>query len=183
VTDAIFLVGHNMASTQTVLWARVLDRLEGPRPPKLVVVDPRPTVAARRADVHLAPRPGTNLALLNGLLRIIIQKGWIDSDFIRDHTVDFETLVTHTDPWTPEATERVTGVRAAQLERRRRSSAPRRRSCRPASRASTSRSRRPASAVQVNNLHIIRGLIGKPGSTVFQMNGQPTGPEHPRVRA
>jgi len=92
LTDAIFLVGHNIASTQTVLWARVLDRLAGPRPPRLVVVDPRSTQAARRADVHLAPRPGTNLALLNGILRIILERGWIDSDFIRDHTIDFETL-------------------------------------------------------------------------------------------
>jgi anaerobic selenocysteine-containing dehydrogenase len=173
-TAAIFLVGHNMASTQTVLWARVLDRLDGPNPPKLVVVDPRPTVAARRADVHLAPKPGTNLALLNGLLRILIEKGWIDSEFIRDHTVDFETLVTHTDPWTPEATERVTGVRHGQLEA-------------AAEILGTSPTlvstclqgvyqslQATASAVQVNNLHIIRGLIGKPGATVFQMNGQPT---------
>jgi anaerobic selenocysteine-containing dehydrogenase len=174
VTDALFLVGHNMASTQTVLWARVLDRLEGPRPPKLVVVDPRQTVAARRADVHLAPRPGTNLALLNGLLRIVIHEGWIDSDFIRDHTIDFETLVTHTDPWTPEATERVTGVRVAQLEAAAEilGTAPTLVStCLQGVYQSLQAT---ASAVQVNNLHIIRGLIGKPGATVFQMNGQPT---------
>src|SRR4029078_9337028 len=55
LTDALFMVGHNMASTQTVLWARILDRLAGPNPPKLVVVDPRPTQAARRAGGHLAP--------------------------------------------------------------------------------------------------------------------------------
>src|SRR3954463_4115182 len=78
VTAAIFMVGHNMASTQTVLWARVLDRLEGPNPPRLIVVDPRTTVPARRADVHLAPRPGTNLPLMNGLLHHVLEKGWID---------------------------------------------------------------------------------------------------------
>jgi anaerobic selenocysteine-containing dehydrogenase len=174
VTDAIFLVGHNIASTQTVLWARVLDRLDGPNPPRLVVVDPRPTQAARRADVHLAPRPGTNLPLLNGLLRILIRQGWIDEDFIRDHTVDFEALVSQTDPWTPEAVERVTGVPSANLEA-------------AAEILGTSPTlvstclqgvyqslQATASAVQVNNLHIIRGLIGKPGATVFQMNGQPT---------
>jgi anaerobic selenocysteine-containing dehydrogenase len=174
VTDALFLVGHNMASTQTVLWARVLDRLDGPRPPRLVVVDPRRTQAARRADVHLAPRPGTNLPLLNGLLRIIIERGWIDSGFIRDHTLDFETLVTATEPWTPDEVQRVTGVPPAELEA-------------AAEILGTTRSlvstclqgvyqslQATASAVQVNNLHLIRGLIGRPGSTVFQMNGQPT---------
>ncbi len=174
VTDAIFMVGHNMPSTQTVLWARVLDRLDGPRPPKLVVVDPRRTQAARRADVHLAPRPGTNLPLMNGTLRILIERGWIDSDFIRDHTVDFETLVEATSPWTPERVEAVTAVPADRL-------------LAAAEILGTSRTlvstclqgvyqslQATATAVQVNNLHLIRGLIGKPGATVFQMNGQPT---------
>ena len=118
MTDALFLVGHNMASTQTVLWSRVLDRLAGPTPPRLVVVDPRQTQAARRADVHLRRGPGTNLPLLNGLLRLIIERGWIDTDFIRDHTVDFETLVTATDPWTPE---RVGGASPASARRAARS--------------------------------------------------------------
>jgi ferredoxin-nitrate reductase len=174
LTDAIFLVGHNMAATQTVLWARVLDRLEGPTPPRLVVVDPRLTQAARRADVHLAPRPGTNLALLNGILRLILERGWIDSDFIRAHTVDVETLVTATEPWTPDRVEAVTGVPAARIEAAATilGTAP--------SLVSTCLQgvyqslQATASAVQVNNLHLIRGLIGRPGSTVFQMNGQPT---------
>jgi anaerobic selenocysteine-containing dehydrogenase len=174
VTDAIFMVGHNMAATQTVLWSRILDRLDGPSPPRLVVVDPRRTMAARRADVHLAPRPGTNLALLNGLLRILLEKGWTDPTFIRDHTVDVETLVHHTEPWTPERVEAVTRVPAAKLEA-------------AAEIIGTSPTlvstclqgvyqslQATASAVQVNNLHLIRGLIGKRGSTVFQMNGQPT---------
>ena len=174
VTDAILLVGHNIASTQTVLWSRVLDRLDGPSPPRLVVVDPRLTMAARRADVHLAPRPGTNLALLNGLLRILLEKGWTDPAFIRDHTVDIETLVHHTDPWTPDRVEAVAGIPTAKLEA-------------AAEILGTSRTlvstclqgvyqslQATATAVQVNNLHLIRGLIGKPGATVFQMNGQPS---------
>lgn len=49
----------------------MLDRLEGPDPPRLVVVDPRPTVPARRAEVHLTIKSGTNVALLNGLLHEI----------------------------------------------------------------------------------------------------------------
>src|SRR5215212_4361573 len=174
VTDALFMVGHNMASTQTVLWARVLDRLGGPNPPKLVVVDPRQTQAARRADVHLAPKPGTNLPLLNGILRILIMNGWVDSDFIRDHTVDFETLVTATEPWTPDRVESVCRVPAAKLE-----AAAEILGTTPTLVSSCLQGvyqslQATASAVQVNNLHLIRGLIGKPGSTVFQMNGQPT---------
>jgi ferredoxin-nitrate reductase len=174
VTDAIFLVGHNMPSTQTVLWARILDRLEGPNPPRLVVVDPRPTVAARRADVHLAPRPGTNLPLLNGLLREVIEHGWIDSAFIAEHTIGFEELVATTDPWTLERTAERAGIPPAQI-----SAAAEILGTSPTLVSTCLQGvyqslQATASAVQVNNLHLVRGLIGKPGATVFQMNGQPT---------
>ncbi|KAJ9662589.1 hypothetical protein H2198_001261 [Neophaeococcomyces mojaviensis] len=67
VTDCVFLVGHNMASTQTVLWSRILDRLEGPNPPNIIVVDPRKSQTAERATIHLAPKIGTNMAVLNGM--------------------------------------------------------------------------------------------------------------------
>jgi ferredoxin-nitrate reductase len=87
--DAICLYGHNVAETQTVLWMRMLDRLEGSHPPKLIVVDPRPTPAAQRADVHLAVKNGTNMALMNGLLHEIIANGWYDEEYIAAHTMGF----------------------------------------------------------------------------------------------
>src|SRR5829696_3770870 len=174
VTDAIFLVGHNMAASQTVLWARVLDRLEGRKPPRLIVVDPRRTQAARRADVHLAPRPGTNLPLLNGLLRILIEKGWIDSSFIADHTVDFESLVRSTEPWTPERVADVSRVPPRDLQAAAEILGTTPTLVSTCLQGVYQSLQATASAVQVNNLHLIRGLIGKPGSTVFQMNGQPT---------
>ncbi len=94
-TDAIFDVGHNMAEQQTVLWTRVLDRLAGPRRPKLLIMDPRPIPAAKEADVHLAPKPGTNVVVLNGLLRLIIQNGWISRAYIDAHTMGFEEFGAH----------------------------------------------------------------------------------------
>ncbi|MBO0687485.1 MAG: molybdopterin-dependent oxidoreductase, partial [Candidatus Dormibacteraeota bacterium] len=90
--DALFLVGHNLAETQTVLWARVLDRLEGPDPPRLIVVDPRRTPTAARADLHLAIRGGTNVALLNGILNQLIEKGHVNREWVAAHTVGYEKL-------------------------------------------------------------------------------------------
>src|SRR3954468_1453519 len=174
LTDAIFMVGHNMPSTQTVLWARVLDRLDGPNPPKLIVVDPRPTVAARRADVHLAPRPGTNLALMNGLLHAIIERGAIDSAWIEAHTTGIGDLVRTTDPWTLERTAGVTGIPLEQLQAAVEILATTPTLVSTCLQGVYQSLQATATAVQVNNLHLIRGLIGKPGSTVFQMNGQPT---------
>ncbi len=75
--DVIALYGHNMAETQTVLWTRILDRLAGPNPPQVICVDPRPTPVAKRATVHLAPKPGTNVALMNDILHEVIAHGWV----------------------------------------------------------------------------------------------------------
>lgn len=99
--DVIALFGHNMAETQPVLWMRVLDRLEGADPPRLVCVDPRPTPVARRAAVHLAVRAGTNVALLDALLHEIIRTGRIDRDFIDAHTVGFDELAESLSDCTP----------------------------------------------------------------------------------
>jgi ferredoxin-nitrate reductase len=174
VTDAIAHFGHNIAATQTVLWSRILDRLEGPNPPKLLVVDPRVTEPARRADVHLAPRPGTNLPLLNGVLHLMIRNDHIDRRYIERHTLGFQELETIVSTWTPDRVEAVTGVSAAQLRAAEDiiGTAP--------TLVSTVLQgiyqswQATASAVQVNNLHLLRGMLGKPGATVFQMNGQPT---------
>jgi anaerobic selenocysteine-containing dehydrogenase len=173
-TEAIFQIGHNMADTQTVLWARVLDRRRGPKPPRLVVVDPRRTPAAAEADVHLTPRLGTNVALLNGLLHLIIDSGHIDRGFIAAHTVGFDALKDMVAKWPPERVAEITHV---PQERLRAAAAI---LGGASSLVSTvlqgvyQSNQATAAAIQVNNLHLIRGMIGKPGSTVFQMNGQPT---------
>src|SRR3954452_14581186 len=100
--DAIALWGHNVAETQTVLWARMLDRRAGANPPRLLAVDPRRTPVAKEADIHLALRSGTNLALMNGLTRELIRNDWIDRDYIQAHTLGFERLEQTVEPYDPE---------------------------------------------------------------------------------
>ena len=115
VTNCIFMVGHNMSATQTVLWARVLDRLEGPNPPFLIVVDPRLSDSAKKATVHLAPRIGTNMALLNGIQHILFSEGWIDETYISKHCIGRDDLEQKVSGYTPEKVEEITHVPAAQL--------------------------------------------------------------------
>src|SRR4029453_16537548 len=99
--DAIALWGHNAAETQAVLWMRMLDRRHGADPPAMLAVDPRPTPVAREADLHLAVRPGTNLALLNGLLREIVHRGWHDEAYVEAHTLGFDRLAAVVDGYPP----------------------------------------------------------------------------------
>jgi anaerobic selenocysteine-containing dehydrogenase len=113
--DTLFLVGHNVAETQTVLWMRMLDRLHGPDRPRLVVVDPRRTATAAEADVHLAARSGTNLALLNALLRELIVNGWTDQAWVEAHTVGFERLRATVLEYPPERAAEICQVPAEQI--------------------------------------------------------------------
>ena len=173
-TDTIFQIGHNMAETQTVLWTRILDRRRSPNPPKLVVVDPRRTPAAAESDVHLAPRLGTNVAILNGLLHLIIEAGQIDDAFIAAHTVGFEALRQTVAKWPPDRAAAVAGVPEERLRAAAAILGGASRLVSTVLQGVYQSNQATASAVQVNNLHLIRGMIGKPGATVFQMNGQPT---------
>src|SRR5690606_37488780 len=77
---------------------------------KIIVQDPRITPIARTCDLYLPVRPGTDAALFNGVLRILIENGWVDQEFIRDHTNGFESLAEHVQQWTLRRTAEVTGV-------------------------------------------------------------------------
>jgi anaerobic selenocysteine-containing dehydrogenase len=173
-TATILHCGHNIASQQTVLWMRILDRLAGPNPPKLIVIDPRDTFTAEKATVHLAPRIGTNMAVMNGLLNLIIQANAINEAYINAHTSGFEELKRIVSKYTPEEVEVISGVPAGKLKEAADIL------CSTDTLVSTvlqgfyQSMQATAAAVQVNNIHLVRGLIGRDGCGIYQMNGQPT---------
>jgi anaerobic selenocysteine-containing dehydrogenase len=172
--DTLLLVGHNVAETETVLWMRILDRLEGPHPPKLVVVDPRLTVPARHADVHLALRNGTNLALLNGILHELIANDWIDRAWIDEHTIGFEELEAVTASYPPDRVADICGVEEAEVRAAAAIVGEAEALLSTVLQGVYQSNQATASACQVNNINLVRGMIGKPGAGVLQMNGQPT---------
>ncbi|RII17925.1 Nitrate reductase [Streptomyces sp. YIM 130001] len=173
-TDALFLYGHNPAETQTVLWARMRDRLRGPDRPFLVCVDPRSTVVAREADVHLAVRPGTNLALMNALTQQIIAKGWVDEVYVDRNTRGFEELSSAVSDCTPTWAADICGVAATDIERAAEIFGTSERVLSTVLQGFYQSHQATASSAQVNNLHLLRGKIGTPGCGILQMNGQPT---------
>jgi anaerobic selenocysteine-containing dehydrogenase len=172
--DTIFAVGHNPAATHTVLWARVLDRLRGPDRPRLVVVDPRRTPVAEEADVHLPIRGGTNLALLNGIQHELIANGWIDRDFVDAHTVGVDELEKVVADYPPERVAEICGVPAEDIRAAARIVGTAGRLVSTCLQGVYQSHQATASACQVNNITLLRGMIGKPGCSVFQLNGQPT---------
>lgn len=178
-TDCIMMVGHNMSSTDTVLWMRVLDRRRHANPPRLIVIDPRRTMTAKEADLHLAPRIGTNVAVLNGLLHLLIAGGYVDRDFVGRHTMGFDDLARLVAEYPPERVEEISRVPAADLRRAAEmigSSSTLVSSCLQGVYQSNQAT---AAAVQINNVNLVLGRIGRPGCGVMQMNGQPTSQNTP----
>jgi anaerobic selenocysteine-containing dehydrogenase len=174
LADTILLAGQNAASQQTVLWMRMLDRLAGPNPPRLIVIDPRTTETARHATVHLATRVGTNVAVMNGLIHLVIESGRVDREFIDRHTVGFDELKETVASYTPERVEQITGIPAVTLRQAAELVGRAERMTSGVLHGFYQSNQASAAAIQVNNLQLIRGMIGKPGCGVLQMNGQPS---------
>ena len=172
--DVVALYGHNMAETQTVLWTRILDRLAGPDPPRILCVDPRPTPVARAATLHLAPQVGTNVALMNGILHELIETGRVDREWVDAHTVGYDELASQVATYPPDEVARICQVPADQIREAARILGEAERLTSTVLQGFYQSHQATAAAVQVNNVHLLRGMIGRPGAGVLQMNGQPT---------
>lgn len=110
---AILLCGANPTEAHPVVGARIKQRaLDGAR---LVVVDPRRIELARYADVHLRPRPGTNVALFHGLARVLIDDGLTDGAFLAARAEGLEELRVLLAAYDPQTVSDVTGVPAGDI--------------------------------------------------------------------
>ncbi len=111
--DVVVLVGSNLAETMPPA-ARHLDRLRE-RGGKVVVIDPRLTATAERADLFLQPVPGTDLALAQGTLHLLDAAGAVDEEYVAARTTGWDQVRRSVASWWPERVERVTGVATAEL--------------------------------------------------------------------
>ena len=115
-SGCIFIIGSNTTEQHPVIGIKIR-RAARRRGAKLIVADPRRIDIATYADMHLRHTPGTDLALLNGLMHIIIREGWQDQKFVDERTEGFEALKEVVAKYTPEVVAEITGVPAEQLER------------------------------------------------------------------
>jgi assimilatory nitrate reductase catalytic subunit len=109
----VVLVGSNLSETAPPA-ARHLDALKA-NGGTLVVIDPRTTATAARADVHIQPVPGTDLALANGVLHAIVSAGGVDRDYVGARTSGFDRVAELVAGYWPERVERITGVSSPEI--------------------------------------------------------------------
>ncbi|MBT5263264.1 MAG: formate dehydrogenase subunit alpha [Rhodospirillaceae bacterium] len=113
---AIFQIGGNPAEAHPVSLLHMLKAKEQNNAP-LIVCDPRFTRTAAHADEYVRFRPGTDVALIWGILYHVFENGWEDKEFIRQRTWGMEEIRKEVKKWNPEETERVTGVPGSQMKR------------------------------------------------------------------
>jgi anaerobic selenocysteine-containing dehydrogenase len=174
-TECIVLVGHNAAEQSTVLWMRILAAKAGPGHPKVIVIDPRRTwTVATGADLHVQLKPGTNVALLNGICHLLIENGWVDRGFIDRHTVNFDRFRNIVARYTPDRVESICGVAATTLRQAAEWIGTSRSTVTTCLQGVYQSNQATAAACAVNSMHLLMGKIGRPGSAPHQFAGQPS---------
>src|SRR6185436_12224825 len=99
--DLILIAGSNTAFAHPIVFRRIEEARAKNPALKVVVIDPRATVTARAADLHLAIKPGTDVALFNAMLHVIERDGLSDFQFKNSKTENFENLKSLVEHWSP----------------------------------------------------------------------------------
>lgn len=111
--DVLLLIGTNTKESHPVIANQMVKAKR--RGARIIVADPRRVPMTRFADIHLRLKPGTDVALLNGIAHVILREQLHDAGFIRDHTSGFEPWQSSIAAYTPEAVEKITGVPAEAI--------------------------------------------------------------------
>ncbi|MGN6121365.1 MAG: molybdopterin-dependent oxidoreductase, partial [Sphingomonas oligoaromativorans] len=169
--DLFFVIGANMADCHPILFLRMMDRVKAGA--KLIVVDPRRNATADKADLFLQVRPGTDLALLNGLLHLLVADGKTDDAFIAAHTEGWEAMPEFLADYPPEKVAGITGIPEADLRKAAEwiGAAPEWTSCWTMGLNQSTHGTWNTNAIC--NLHLATGAICRPGSGPFSLTGQP----------
>ncbi len=170
-TDCLLAIGSNLPEQHPIIFWRLQQAREKRRFP-LIVVDPRVTMFAQMADIHLPITPGTDLVLLNSLAHVILTEGLADMEYIKAHTNGYDEFVALVQQYDPVSASRLCGIDEDTI----------RNVARLYARASAAMTiwtmginqstHGSDGVVGINNLNLITGNIGKPGGSSLSITGQ-----------
>ncbi|ROM48641.1 reductase [Pseudomonas canadensis] len=169
--DLFFVIGANMADCHPILFLRMMDRVKAGA--KLIVVDPRRSATADKANLFLPIKPGTDLALLNGLLHLLVKNGHTDPAFIAAFTDGWEALPEFLEDYSPDQVAAITGLAEADIRQAADwiGQAAEWMSCWTMGLNQSTHGTWHTNALC--NLHLATGAICRPGSGPFSLTGQP----------
>ncbi len=170
-TECLLAFGSNLPEQHPIIYWRLTEALEKRKFP-VIVVDPRVTMFAQKADIHLPVAPGTDLVLLNALAHAILEEGLADENYIRTSTVGYDEFSALVKEYDPESASKICGIDADMIRKVARMYAK-------AGAAMTiwtmgiNQSTHGSDGVcAINNLNLITGNIGKPGGSSLSITGQ-----------
>ncbi len=169
--DVFFVIGANMADCHPILFLRMMARVKAGA--KLIVVDPRRTATAAKADLFLQIAPGSDLALLNGLLHLIVSNGHTDPEFIAEFTTGWEVMPSFLGQFTPDRVSDITGIPADDIRTAAQwiGEAANWMSCWTMGLNQSTHGTWNTNAIC--NMHLATGAICRTGSGPFSLTGQP----------
>lgn len=172
-SHALFITGSNTAFAHPIAFRRIEDARKARPEMKLVVIDPRRTDTAEAADLHLALLPGTDIALYNAMLHVMLWEGWVNRDYIEAHTEGFDALKRAVREYTPSMAATLCGLDKRAIEQAAEifATAPATMSmyCQGLNQYAFGTHNNSA----LINLHLATGQIGRPGAGPFSLTGQP----------
>lgn len=171
--ECILIAGSNTAIAHPVLYRRV-EAARATHPAlKVVVIDPRRTDTAAEADLHLAIQSGTDIALFNAMLNVLLADDLLDDEYIRDHTQGFDQLAWTVREYTPDHAASICGVAASDIVTAARWFGKSRASLSLYCQGLNQSTHGTHNNAALINLHLATGQIGKPGAGPFSLTGQP----------
>ena len=170
-TDLFFVIGSNTTECHPIIGSIIKRRVKL-SDAKLIVADPRSIELDEYATVDLHHKPGTDVALLNGLMHVIVRDGLEDKDFIQERTEDFEEMHRLVEKYTPEAVEAITGVPQSDLEAAAHLFGEAESACILYGMGITQHTTGTDNVKSVANLLLLTGNIGREGTGFSPLRGQ-----------
>ena len=169
--DCIFVIGSNTTENHPVIALEVKAAVRQGKA-KLIVADPRRIELVDFAHLWLQHHPGTDVALINGMLNVILSNGWLNRAFVEERTEGFEALAESLKEYTPEAVEKITGVPAKDIVEAARLYAQSPNSSILYAMGITQHATGTNNVLALANLAMVTGQIGKPFSGLNPLRGQ-----------
>ena len=170
-TDCLIAWGSNLPEQHPIIYWRIKEAREHRNFP-LIVVDPRVTMLAQQADMHLAITPGTDVVLQNALIHVILDEGLEDSEYIKANTVGFEQLEMEVAKYDPVSASKICGIDEDTIRNVARIYAKAGAASSIWTMGINQSTHGSDGVVGVNNLNLVTGNIGKPGGTSLSITGQ-----------
>jgi assimilatory nitrate reductase catalytic subunit len=171
--EVILVAGSNVAECSPITTDYIWRARE--KGAKLIVLDPRMTPIARHADLFIPVRPGGDIGIFNGMLHVMIERGWVDRAFIGAHTTGFDDVIAAVAKYTPEFAAKIAGVPPSMIVRAAELWGPARTSFLLHARGIEHHSKGVENCMAALNLVVATGRIGKKGSGYAMITGQGNG--------